>query len=168
MAFFEDDKERAESYRILADIFFAPPDAENIESIREDLGLGSKETEEEILADFNSLLIYPGGELPPLESLHFEGTSTADSVTEFYYGTGLTFDEEYEALPDHISLEFLFMSYLIDIGNRELQQKFLEQHIANWVPYYCEEVKRRAKTLFYRELAEITKDFIESEYEGTG
>ncbi len=168
MAFFEDDKERAESYRVLADIFFAPPDAENMESIREDLGLESKETQEEVLADFNSLFIYPGGELPPLESLQAEGLNIADSVTGFYYGTGLTFDEEYETLPDHISLEFLFMSYLIDIDNRELQQKFLEQHIANWVPYYCEKVMNRAKTLFYREIVQIAKDFIDYEFEGIG
>jgi len=168
MALFEGDKERAESYRILADIFFAPPDAERLESIREDLGLDSKEEKEEVVADFDSLFISPGGDLPPLESLHAEGTNIADSVTGFYYGTGLTFDEEYETLPDHISLEFLFMSYLIDIDNRELQQKFLEQHIANWVPYYCEKVMKHAKTLFYREIAEITKDFIDNEYEGIG
>ncbi len=166
MALFEGDKERAESYRILADLFFAPPEAERLESIRVDLQLDSKEEEEEIVADFESLFVYPGGSLPPLESLHAEGTNIADSVTGFYYGTGLTFDEEYETLPDHISLELLFMSYLIDTDNRELQRKFLEQHIANWVPYYCEEVVKQAKTLFYREIAEIAKDFIEYEYEG--
>ncbi len=168
MAFFEDDKERAESYRILADLFFAPPNAEELESIKEDLELDSKEGEEEIIADFDSLFVCPGGYLQPLESLHAEGGNIADSVTEFYYGTGLTFDEEYETLPDHISIEFLFMSYLIDIENRELQQKFLEQHITNWVPYYCEEVMKQAKTLFYREIAQIAKDFIEYEYEGIG
>jgi TorA maturation chaperone TorD len=168
MALLEGDKERAESYRILADLFFAPPEAERLESIRENLGLDSKEEEEEIIADFDSLFISPEGDLPPLESLHAEGTNITESVTGFYYGTGLTFDEEYETLPDHISLEFLFMSYLIDIDNRELQQKFLEQHIANWVPYYCEKVMKQAKTLFYREIAEITKDFIDNEYEGIG
>ncbi len=163
MALFEGDKERAESYRILADIFFSPPDAGKIEDLREDLGLDSKETEDEVLSDFNYLFAYPGGKLPPFESLHVEGTDIADSVLEFYFGTGLTFHEEYEAQPDHISLEFLFMSYLIDIGNRELQQKFLEGHITNWVPYYCEQLMKEAKTLFYREIAEITKDFIDYE-----
>ena len=91
-----------------------------------------------------------------------------ESVTGAYYGAGLTFEEEYELVPDHISLEFLFMSYLIDINNRELQGKFLEEHIANWVPYFCDEVSKQAKTLFYREIAGITKDFIELEYKVIG
>jgi TorA maturation chaperone TorD len=168
MALLEGDNERAESYRILADLFFGPPDAETLKSIKEDLGLESKETEEEVLADFEYLNSYEGGKMLPLESLHADDMNVADSVTDFYLSTGLTFEDEYETVPDHISLEFLFMSYLIDIDNRELQKKFLEEHIANWVPYYCEEVAKEAKTLFYREIAGITKDFIESEYEGLG
>ena len=35
----------------------------------------------------------------------------------------------------------------------------------NWVPYYCEEVTKQARTLFYREIAEIVKDFLISEYD---
>lgn len=166
MALLEGDNERAESYRILADLFFAPPDAEKLKSIKEDLGLESKETEEEVVADFDYLYNYEEGVTPPIESVHASGANATDAVTEFYYGAGLTFDEEYETVPDHISLEFLFMSYAIDIDNREMQRKFLEEHIVNWVPYYCEQVIKEAKTLFYREIAGITKDFIEGEYEG--
>lgn len=168
MALLEGDNERAESYRILADLFFAPPDVEKLKSIKEDLGMESKETEEEILADFDYLYNYEGGIMLPLESVHAGDSNAADAVTEFYYNAGLTFDEEYQTLPDHISLEFLFMSYVIDIDNREMQRKFLEEHVVNWVPYYCEKVIKEAKTLFYREIAGITKDFIESEYEGIG
>ena len=168
MALLEGDNERAESYRILADLFFAPPDAEKLKRIKEDLGLESKETKEEVLADFDYLYNYEGGVTPPLESVHAGDANAADAVTEFYYRAALTFEEEYEAVPDHISLEFLFMSYVIDIGNREMQRKFLEEHIVNWVPYFCEEVIKEAKTLFYREIVGITRDFIEIEYEGIG
>ncbi len=168
MALLEGDNERAESYRILADLFFAPPDSEKLKSIKEDLALDSKETEEEVLADFDYLYNYEGGIIPPLESVHAGDANAADAVTEFYYNAGLTFEEEYETVPDHISLEFLFMSYTIDINNREMQRKFLEEHIVNWVPFYCGKVIEGARTLFYREIAGITKDFIESEYEGIG
>ncbi len=168
MALLQEDNERAESYRVLADLFFETPDPEELERIKEDFGMESKESAEQVRADFNSLFVYPGGKLPPLESLYAEGVDIADSVAAFYYSTELTFEEDYETVPDHISLEFLYMSYLIDIDNHELQQKFLEEHIANWVPYYCEKVMKQAKTLFYREIAEITKDFIEYEYEGPG
>ncbi len=168
MALLEEDNERAEFYRLLADIFSASPEEDKLSSLREELEMQSEETAEAVLSDFNSLLIYPGGQLPPLESIYAEGEDITDAVASFYYGTGLTFEEDYETVPDHISIEFLFMSYLIDIDNHELQQKFLEEHIANWVPYYCEQVMKQAKTLFYREITEITKGFIEHEYEGPG
>ncbi len=167
MALLEEDNERAAFYRLLADIFSAPAEKDKLSGIRDEFGLESEETAEAVLADFNSLFIYPGGQLPPLESLYAEGEDVADSVANFYYGTGLTFEEDYETVPDHISIEFLFMSYLIDIDNHELQQKFLEEHIANWVPYYCERVMKQAETLFYREITEIAKGFIEHEYEGS-
>ncbi len=168
MALFEDDNERAESYRILADLFIAPPNAEKLKTLKEDLGLESKETEEEVLADFDHLFSYELGIMPPVESVRAGETNAADAVTGFYLSAGLTFGEEYETVPDHISLEFLFMSYAVDIDNREMQRKFLEEHIVNWVPYYCDEIIKEAKTLFYREIAGITKDFIGSEYEGIG
>jgi TorA maturation chaperone TorD len=165
MALLENDKERAESYRILADLFSKPPDADRLRTIQEDFGLESKESEDEVRADFDDLFLFSSGKVPPVESAYAEGEEIAESVEAFYYSSGLTFEEEYELVPDHLSLEFLFMSYLIDIDNHELQEKFLEEHIVNWVPYYCEEVSRHARTLFYREIAEITRDFIENEYE---
>jgi TorA maturation chaperone TorD len=168
MALFEDDNERAEAYRTLADLFVEPPDADRLRTIQEDFGLESKESENEVSPDFNYLFLFPGGKVPPVESIFAEGENIAESVEAFYYRSGLTFEQEYELVPDHLSLEFLFMSYLIDINNHELQEKFLEEHIANWVPYYCEEVIRQAQTLFYREIAEITRDFIGNEYEGLG
>jgi TorA maturation chaperone TorD len=166
MALLENDNERAESYRILADLFSEPPEAEALETIKEDFALESKESAEEVRADFNALFLSPGGKALPRESLYAEGEDVAESVSAFYYRSGLTFEEEYELVPDHITLEFLFMSYLIDSNNRELQEKFLEEHLSNWVPYYCEEVIRQARTTFYREIAEIARDFIEGEYEG--
>ena len=57
------------------------------------------------------------------------------------------------------------MSYLIETGKTEVEQKFLEQHLMNWVPYYCEEVMKQAQTLFYREIAEIVQEFLISEYD---
>ena len=89
-------------------------------------------------------------------------------MTDFYAGAELAIEDESGLPPDHISLEFLFMSYLIDIGRIDLQGSFLEEHLMNWAPYYCEEVKGEAKTLFYREVAGITVDFLDSEYENFG
>lgn len=161
----DENSERSEAYRILADLYSEPPEEETLSAIKQDLELKSAESADEIRTDFNSLFAYPGGKIPPLESLFLTrtGTPSVSSVADFYAGADLTIEEEFEMMPDHVSLEFLFMSYLIDINNIELQNKFLEEHLMNWVPYYCEEVKREAQTLFYKEIAGTTADFLDSE-----
>jgi TorA maturation chaperone TorD len=57
------------------------------------------------------------------------------------------------------------MSYLIEANKYDLQKQFLEKHLMNWVPYYCDELLKESKTVFYREIAEITRDFLMSESE---
>jgi putative dimethyl sulfoxide reductase chaperone len=161
-----EDSERAEAYKTLADLFFKPVSGESLEAIKEDFELDSRETAEDILADFNFILAYPGGKVPPLESLFsVAGAGAADEVRGFYLEAGLAIDEDFQLMPDHVSLEFLFMSYLIESKRPELQKRFLKGHIMNWVPYLCEEIRKEARTVFYREIAEITKDFLGREYE---
>ncbi len=163
---FVEDADRAEAYRTLADIFSEPPAGDSLAAIREDFELESKEGEEEIRKDFLSLLVYPAGKVPPLESLFSaSGNAAVNEVTRLYLDAGLTFDEDIQLMPDHISLEFLFMSYLIETGRSELQRKFFEGHILQWVPDYCEELKKAAKTLFYREIAEVVENFVSGEHE---
>lgn len=166
----DESSERSEAYRILADLYSKPPEEERLHEIRGDLELKSAENAEAIRTDFDFLFAYPGGRVPPLESLFLAraGTPHGSPVTDFYAGAELAIEDESGLPPDHISLEFLFMSYLIDIGRIDLQGSFLEEHLMNWAPYYCEEVKGEAKTLFYREVAGITVDFLDSEYENFG
>ncbi len=159
--------ERAETYRVLADFFLEAPDDDMLRAIKEDFDLESEETAVEISDDFTRLFSYPEGKLPPIESffLTLETTSSADEVAGFYAGSGLAIDAAFELIPDHLYLEFLFMSYLVENNRYELQIKFLEEHLMNWIPYYCDELAKEAKTLFYREIAEITRDFLISESE---
>jgi TorA maturation chaperone TorD len=169
--FFQDDSaDRSEAYRLLADLFSQPPEDDDLEAIKKDLELKSGETAQEILDEFNSLLRYPGGKLPPLESLFAEagGIDVAGSVSEFYARAGLTIGEEFDVPPDHLSLELLFISYLVGTSDLDLVENFLDEHIVNWVPYYCEELKRQARTVFYREIAEIAKKFLQDEYDSFG
>lgn len=163
----EESSERSEAYRILADLYSKPPEEERVNEIKQDLELRSAEDVEAIRTDFHFLFAFPGGRVPPVESLFLgrSGTTHGSPVTDFYAEADLSIEDESEMLPDHISLEFLFMSYLVDIGNIELQGRFLGEHLMNWVPYYCEDVKGEARTLFYKEVAGITADFLDSEYE---
>jgi len=161
------DKDRAGAYRMLADLFSRPPAGEELEGLKEDLELESKDTQDEIRDDFSSLFALPDGKLPPVESF-FTGIPNDDaagSASAYYADAGLVIDDEYTAVPDHLSLEFLFMSYLIDSKKTDFQINFVEAHIINWVPDYCDEVVRQAGTSFYREIAEITQNFISNEYE---
>jgi putative dimethyl sulfoxide reductase chaperone len=157
--------ERAEAYRILADFFLKAPGEEMLSTIKDDFELESEETVDEIGRDFDRLFPYPEGKLPPIESffLTLENTSSAEEVAGFYASAGLTIEEEFDLIPDHLYLELLFMSYLIEANKYDLQKKFLEGHLMNWVPYYCDELLKESKTVFYREIAEITRDFLMSE-----
>jgi anaerobic sulfite reductase subunit A len=159
--------ERVEAYRILADFFLKAPGEDMLRTIKEDFELESEETVDEIGRDFERLFPYPEGKLPPIESffLTLENTSSAEEVAGFYASAGLTIEEEFELIPDHLYLELLFMSYLIEANKYEIQKQFLEKHLMNWVPYYCDELLKESKTLFYREIAEITRDFLTSESE---
>ena len=159
--------ERAEAYRLLADFFLKTPEEDMLRAIKDDFDLESEETVEEIRRDFDRLFSYPEGKLPPIESffLTLENTSSADEVAELYAKAGLTIEEEFELIPDHLYLELLFMSYLIETNKYDLQKVFLREHLLNWVPYYCDELLKEAKTVFYREVAEITRDFLTTESE---
>ncbi len=160
--------ERAEAYRVLADLFFRPPGHDFLVTVREDLELESREADFEIVQDFNDLFLYPDGRLLPLESSFVRGSNmiTVNDVTRFYAEAGLTIDDEFQFMPDHISLEFLFMSYLIETGNSDIQEDFLDEHILNWVPAFCEEAARHANTKFYREITELTSQFVLKEFQG--
>ena len=159
--------ERAEAYRFLADFFLKAPQEDMLRTIKEDFELESDETAEEIRRDFDRLFSYPEGKLPPIESffLTLENTSSSEEVAGMYARAGLTIEDGFELIPDHIYLELLFMSYLIETNKYELQKIFLAEHLLNWVPYYCDELLKEAKTVFYREVAEITRDFLVTESE---
>ncbi|MHB8881982.1 MAG: TorD/DmsD family molecular chaperone [Thermodesulfovibrionales bacterium] len=164
----EDSRERADAYRVLADLFARPPRQDLLTKVRADLELDSQESAFEIGNDFNDLFLIPQGRVLPLESV-FVGSDplvTRHALMQFYTQAGLTIDEEFRYIPDHLSLEFLFMSYLIGTGNTPLQEDFLDEHILRWVPAFCEEAAQYAQTGFYREIADLTSAFVLKEYQG--
>ena len=158
--------EHAEAYRVLGQFFLSPPDEDALRAIRQDFGLDFQESADEITKEFNELFHFPHGRLIPLESLFTPVNAFGlPDVESIYAGADLALDDAYGMAPDHLTVEFLFMSYLIERGDAEREKKFLEQHLMNWIPYYCEEVMKQARTLFYREIARMTKDFLISEQE---
>jgi len=167
---FESDKSaRAEAYKTLSQFFLTPPDEEDLDVIRQDFSLEASEPIGAIAEDFHNLFSCPHGSLQPIESVFAFSTEAGYSnVDDVYSRAGLVIHESYEAAPDHLSIELLFMSYLVENEKTELEKIFLEQHLMNWVPYYCDEVMKQAKTMFYREIADIVKDFLTAEYDAYG
>lgn len=135
----ETARRRADTYRLLADVFNAEPTAETLDALRspesvkafEALGatfakeldrleadLGKDRLVEELQCEFARLFLGPGKHVGPYESLHRDdhppehwGPSTA-KVKRFIEHHGLVYDESFKGMPDHISVEFQFMAKL--------------------------------------------------------
>lgn len=79
--------------------------------------------------------------------------------------------------PDHISLELELMRFLCTseaAAWREHEQaaewlreqsSFLNEHLLNWVPSFCDNVRKSDKTAFYKAFAGITEGWLEYERE---
>ncbi|GBE57213.1 chaperone protein TorD [bacterium BMS3Abin01] len=145
---------------------------------------------EDLAVEYARLFLGPGKHIPPYESVHHERTDGdwgslwgADTVAvkKFIESTGLEYRSEYDGLPDHIGVELEFMK---EVTRREAQaweekdedgadcclkikKKFIEEHLARWIPVFCDKVIAAANLSFYREIAAITKSFIEFERKET-
>jgi TorA maturation chaperone TorD len=143
---------------------------------------------EELAVEFAGLFLGPGGHISPHESVHHQrsdgqsgllwGESTAE-VKKFIESTGLTYNSEYSGLPDHISVELEFMQQLTlreeqawgeededgALDCLKFEKKFIEDHLIHWIPIFCEKVIELAELPFYREVAALTRNFIEFEKE---
>ena len=81
--------------------------------------------------------------------------------------------------PDHIGVELEFMYVLCDAMKKALeandvdaikeflmvQRGFLKDHLLNWAPMYLINMKRESRTPLYHDGAELTLEFMLSDYE---
>lgn len=195
-------RRRADTYRLLAEVFAAEPTSEMIDSLRQldvvsafqSVGIeiadelnrlenqhGRSGMLEELQCEYTRLFLGPGKHVGPYESLHrpdeqpqYWGPSTA-TVKRFIEHHGLSYDTDFHGMPDHISAEFQFIAVIaeaeaeaIDQGDedtanqaRQIQQVFHREHIACWVPGFCDKVVELAELDFYREMAKLAKAVVE-------
>ncbi len=172
MELYSDDAERAELYRLFSALFMKEPDEEILGQAKEIFGMDFKDSAEQIGNDFTAIFLRPDLHMAPYESLHnfppgdkpgLAGKAARD-VQAFYESAGLSLQEGMDLIPDHLSVELLFMSYLAENRYTEKLHVFLEEHLLRWVPEYCDEVGKHATTAFYKEIANLLKEFIISEY----
>jgi len=81
--------------------------------------------------------------------------------------------------PDHIGVELEFMYVLCDAMKKAfvaddedavkeflfIQKGFLKDHLLNWAPMYLINMKRESRTPLYHDGAELTLEFMLSDYE---
>ncbi len=102
-----------------------------------------------------------------------------DEVLAIYRQNGLDKKTTEHIPEDHLAIELEFMAYLcektIEAYNNsdieaveryvEIQKSFIDNHLLNWLPFFCGEVTEFARTDFYRGIADITLSFVNMDKE---
>jgi len=195
-----DEKRRGECFRLLAACFYKPHKPvfvqekvfQNLTSLLEqvcpDAAPFSKKmaesflkcSEDELTIEYAKLFVGPYElKAPPYGSVYLDegkrvwGDSTME-VAAMYKKAGLSIDDDFKELPDHISVEFEFMYYLIykeiealgksEFGKasafNEKQKVFLERFLKSWVPIFCSQLRDSTDNEFYVALANCVKCFL--------
>ena len=126
-----------------------------------------------LLVGPNELLAPPYGSVYLEEGRKVMGESTA-RVMEFYKAEGLSMNEQFQNLPDHITAEMEFMYYLayheveaLEKNDREKalyflnkQEDFLRTYLDGWVAPFCEKMRQGTENEFYQALADCVSVFM--------
>lgn len=149
-------------------------------------GLPAADLEEarvDAASDFAALFLGMSADpVAPYESVytspeHLLMQDARDEVLAAYRQEGLGYAGTDNLPEDHIGTEFEFMAKLCEVevaaleaGDaaeaerlRDVQRSFIREHLAVWVPQFCDDVEARARTLFYGGLAEVTRQLVASE-----
>jgi TorA maturation chaperone TorD len=195
------ERKRGDSYRLLSACFYLPKKElflseklfENISMLLNKIcpdaaifstkmGEAIQEYSDEDLAVEYAILFVGPYELkaPPYGSIYLDqgrrvmGDSTME-VRKMFEEAGLSTDDNFKELPDHISVELEFMYYLIHkevealenseidkaLSLRETQELFLNRFLKPWVPPFCERIKASTDNEFYNSLANCVLVFVD-------
>ncbi|MDK9719516.1 MAG: molecular chaperone TorD family protein [Trichlorobacter sp.] len=134
---------------------------------------------QELLVEYSRLFLGPFKLVaPPYGSVWLDqskavmGESTA-RVAAFYQSHGLQLAEDFPELPDHITAELEFLSYLAfrqreattagdNAGTAayiQAQQEFLASFLLPWLTLFCEAISDDGEAPFYAAIAQCTLAF---------
>lgn len=119
------------------------------------------------------------GPRPPYESVFLKKNpqDVLGELAEIYAKVNYGLYNEIQESPEQIGMELSFMAelcekekYALEVNDNlerkssnNLQQEFLKNHLGRWALIYADEMKRFARTDFYRGIALLLKGFIISE-----
>jgi TorA maturation chaperone TorD len=108
-------------------------------------------------------------------------TGGANPVTDIYSAYNFMVDFEIARVvsTDHIGIELEFMHHLCEAQIKaekeedaeavkeleNVQKEFLYKHLLQWAPMYLLNVKYESRTPLYSDIADMTMEFILSDYE---
>lgn len=119
--------------------------------------------------------------VPPYESVYREAGytvmgETTLSVLKAYEKAGMILSPELGDLPDHVVVELEFLAHLCEeeaalwqgeethvIKVIQVEREFLTKHLLQWVPIFAKKVVEESSSAFYRNLAEVTKVYLQCE-----
>jgi TorA maturation chaperone TorD len=129
--------------------------------------------------------VKPGYGPPPAYESVYAGSAekpemrASVSVRQAYAEAGVGLPEEVRDQPDFIGFELDFMRHLTaqeaeawKKGGQEeasnllkAERAFLDDHLARWVPRFCDVMEKEARLDFYQGIARLTKGFVLDEAE---
>ncbi|RLE58721.1 MAG: hypothetical protein DRJ35_07315 [Thermoprotei archaeon] len=194
-----DDECRLGYYQV-ASILLLKPSIENLKEalkvIEELLENGCSAVEPELLEELKQAILesredlrgleveytrlfvnaYPKLECPPYETVFRERKRSimgkhALDIAKIIEELGLEVSQDFKEPPEHVTLEFEIMVYLIYNTLREtgrmdlycLQWRVFGDHISKWVPEYADCLGNAAKLSLYKVLADYLKKLVETE-----
>ena len=152
----------------------------NLQTMRDSLKGEREDISLELAREYTRLFInaFPHVVAPPYGSVYMEkdglvfGKFTS-AVLGFYHETGFTLKEDLHDLPDHIAHELEFMGILTGqeagtsrsekVKLEETQMDFFSRFILPWVPSFCQKLLEQSRSSFYRNLGDLTREFIQME-----
>lgn len=155
-------------------------------AIKEYLRHRNSGTRQELAVDYAYMFLGAGTYeqiiAPPYESVytsenHLFMQDARDAALKHYRSEDLDLPADNTTPEDHLSFEMQFMAKLIERGNSALaagdyvrygelcvkQRAFFDEHLNNWVPQLCSDIRGHAKTKFYDGIADVTSGFLEME-----
>lgn len=130
--------------------------------------------------EYTRLFLGPGEHIPPYESVFTDPNAYASGygqiygdaarqVEKWYQKYGFEISDEFGSIPDQVGVELSFMHMLTaieDPGPNVLadQAEFIKNHLANWVPTFCDQAAQIAELDFYKTILALTKEFVLSEH----
>jgi len=139
-------------------------DCGDVEALRSALPLAAGA---ELLAEYERLLNGPGrapcprcesmwrGDGPTREQGRLMGPAASD-IVRVYRRIGLQVRADAHELPDHLAIEWEALAFAFERDASEAAASLVDEHLALWVPQFCEAVAGETAQPFYAALASLT------------